>query len=260
MSGVSQGHDFKWGRPSLNKHLLVTIATFNEIENLPRLVEHLNQRLPAASILVVDDDSPDGTGAWASERSATDHRLSCLLRTSERGLGTATLAGLNWGLEREFDLIATMDADLSHPPASLAEMLTIIESDPSVDVVIGSRYIAGGGIKGWPVSRRIGSRLVNLFARFWLGLRTRDNSSALRIYRASALQRIGLEQVHSAGYAYLEELLVIFDRARARIVEHPFVFCNREKGSSKLDFWVGLTVFREIFWMRFRNDSRKNDR
>ena len=196
----------------MNNHLLVTIATFNEIENLPRLLEQLNQRLPAASILVVDDDSPDGTAAWAIERAATDHRLSCLLRTSERGLGKATMAGMKWGLEREFDLIATMDADLSHPPASLAEMLTIIESDPSVDVVIGSRYIAGGRVEGWPISRRVGSRLVNLFARCWLGLRTCDNSSALRIYRAATLQRIGLEQVHSAGYAYLEELLVIFER------------------------------------------------
>lgn len=256
---MSERPGFNAGAAGLKNHLLVAIATFNEIENLPRLVEQLNQQLPQVSILVVDDESPDGTAVWALDRSKSDDRLNCLLRTSERGLGKATIAGLKWGLERDYDLIATMDADFSHPPASLAEMLAIIESDPTLDVVVGSRYVPGGGIQGWPTSRRVGSRMVNIFARFWLGLPTRDNSSALRIYRTASLRRIGLDNVQSAGYAYLEELLDIFNRAGVNIVEHPFVFCNREKGSSKLDFWVGLTVFWEIFWMRFRSYPNKKE-
>ena len=237
----------------MNNRLLVTIATYNEIENLPSLVGQLNQELPNASILVVDDDSPDGTADWVEEKAKSDDRLTCLRRTTERGLGSATIAGLKWGLERDYELIATMDADFSHPPASLVEMLDKIQSDQSLDVVIGSRYVPGGAIRGWPISRRIGSRIVNLFARFWLRLRTRDNSSALRIYRATSLAQIGLQKIKSTGYAYLEELLVAFHRAGANLVEHPFVFCDREKGRSKLSFCFGLTVFREIFWMRFRN-------
>jgi dolichol-phosphate mannosyltransferase len=253
-----QGPKFHFGTKALKNHLLIIVATFNEMENLPGLVAQLNQQLPDASILVVDDDSPDGTGVWAQKRAKLNDRLDCLIRTTERGLGTATLAGMKWGLERGFDLIATMDADLSHPPESLAEMVVIMDSDPSVDIVVGSRYVPGGGIQGWPVMRRVGSHLVNLFVRLWLGLRIRDNSSAMRIYRAAALRDIGLEQVTSPGYAYLEELLLVFDRAGARIVEHAFVFCNREQGSSKLDFWVGLSVFREIFWMRFRRFPQTN--
>lgn len=236
----------------MNNQLLITIATFNEIENLPQLVDQLHRELPDASILVVDDDSPDGTGTWACDNSKSDDRLNCLVRRTDRGLGRATLAGLKWGLERDFEFIATMDADFSHPPASLAEMLEIIQLDPSVDVVVGSRYAPGGGVQGWPVSRRVGSRLVNSFSRLWLGLRTHDNSSALRIYRAASLKDAGVDSVRSAGYAYLEELLLVFDRAGARVIEHPFVFCNREKGSSKLSFWRGVSVFHEIFWMRFR--------
>lgn len=236
----------------MNERLLITIATYNEIENLPSLVTELRKRFAKDAILVVDDNSPDGTSDWVAENSKTDSNLFLIRRVNERGLGSATIAGFRWGLERDFDLIATMDADFSHPPEDLLAMCEQIRVTPSTDVVVGSRYVEGGGIIGWPLLRRIGSRIVNWFSRFWLGLRTRDNTGAFRVYRASVLTEIGLADVESDGYGYLEEIMMLMHQNNAKIVEHPFWFADRTRGKSKLGLGVGLAVLWEIFWMRFK--------
>jgi len=179
--------------------LLVVIATYNEIENLPQLVDQVHQHLPETDLI---------------------HRSGKL------GLGSATICGFRNALENAYDLIATMDADFSHAPASLAEMVRTIQLDENSDcgLVIGSRYVRGGGIVGWPLFRHLSSRAVNFAARLLLRVPTHDNSGAFRIYRNSTLEAVNIDQIQSDGYAYLEELIWRIHRANIRMVEVPITF------------------------------------
>lgn len=224
---------------------LVVIATYNEIENLPTLVDQLHQYLPKANLLVIDDNSPDGTGRWCDEQANVDSRLQVIHRSGKLGLGSATICGFQYGLQHPYELIATMDADFSHAPQSLGEMLQTIERAENADcgLVIGSRYVEGGGIVGWPLFRHLSSRAVNLAARMLLRVPTRDNSGAFRIYRRSALQSVNIDRIQADGYAYLEELIWRIHRAGIRIVEVPITFTDREKGASKTSVLIGVSVF-----------------
>jgi dolichol-phosphate mannosyltransferase len=216
---------------------LVAIATYNELDNLPQLVESIFEHVPDVHILVVDDNSPDGTGRWCDEYAATDRRLDCLHRSGKLGLGTATIAGLKHAIDRGYRYVITMDADLSHSPGYLGGMLRAMEPAGStlpVDVVIGSRYVPGGGIEGWPWQRRLMSRGINTFARWWLGLNVRDTSGAFRCYRAATLQEMNIDQVESRGYSVFEELLWRLARHGARMVELPITFVDRHRGQSKI--------------------------
>ncbi len=225
--------------------LLVVIATYNEIENLPQLVDQVHQHLPETDLLVIDDNSPDGTGNWCDERSQKDDRFHVIHRSGKLGLGSATICGFRNALENAYDLIATMDADFSHAPASLAEMVRTIQLDENSDcgLVIGSRYVRGGGIVGWPLFRHLSSRAVNFAARLLLRVPTHDNSGAFRIYRNSTLEAVNIDQIQSDGYAYLEELIWRIHRANIRMVEVPITFTDREKGASKTSLLIGLSVF-----------------
>jgi len=231
--------------------LLVVVATYNEIDSLPRLVMQINQRLPQADILVIDDASPDGTGNWCEEVADKYPQLSAVHREGKLGLGSAALAGFEWASERDYPLIATMDADLSHAPESLVQMYEKMLSPEfeQVGVMIGSRYISGGGTEGWPLSRRFASKIVNRFARFWLRLKTKDNSGAFRIYRQQALDTLNASGVKSSDYAYLEEILWLLNKQGVRMAEHPIVFRNRELGRSKTSPVLGIKVFWQIFRM-----------
>lgn len=241
--------DTKPSSPELK--LLVVVATYNEIDSLPRLVLQIDQRLPAADILVIDDASPDGTGNWCEEVSDKYPQLSVLHRAGKLGLGSAAIEGFQWAAERDYALVATMDADLSHAPESLSQMHEKMQSADfqQVGVMIGSRYIQGGGTEGWPLSRRVASKAVNAFARFWLRLKTKDNSGAFRIYRREALASLDLSGVKSTDYAYLEELLWLLNKNGVSMAEHPIVFRNRELGRSKTSAILGLKVFWQIFRM-----------
>lgn len=210
--------------------LLVAVATYNEAESLPGLVDAILTTLPTADILVVDDDSPDGTGRWCDERAAHEPRLVCLHRTAERGLGSATIAAFHYAIKQGYDFVLTMDADFSHPPEFLASLVAAAES---ADVAIGSRYVEGGAIEGWPRSRRWISRVVNAASRHLAGLTPHDCSGAFRCYRVDALRRIDLSDVQSSGFAYLEEILWFLQRAGARMVEVPITFRERQAGKSK---------------------------
>ncbi len=210
---------------------LVALATYNEIGNLPDLVEAIRDALPDADVLVVDDNSPDGTGQWCNERAKVDSRLKCLHRPGKQGLGSATLAAMRFAAENGYEVLVTMDADWSHAPQYLPAML---EAIAGADVVIGSRYCSGGAIEGWPVGRRVMSRGVNWLSQLLLRLPAHDMSGAFRVYRMDALQRIGLENIRSSGYSYLEEILWHLDRVDARFVELPITFRERRTGQSKI--------------------------
>jgi dolichol-phosphate mannosyltransferase len=215
------------------------IATYNELESLPKLVDDLVFRLPDAAILVIDDNSPDGTGDWCNRQAAMRARFSVIHRPGKMGLGTATTTGLQSAVDRGFEFVATLDADLSHSPASLAnlyqEICSSTDASKPLDVVIGSRYVANGSIVGWPWYRHLSSRVVNAFARCVLRLPVRDSSSAMRIYRVTTLARIDFHQLQNSGYAYLQEILMLLKRQQAIFSEIPIHFVNRQQGRSKVD-------------------------
>lgn len=243
------GHSPAPGAPAART--LVAVATYNEIETLPTLVAEVFRWLPQTDLLVVDDNSPDGTGRWCDEQSAHQKRLKCLHRPAKLGLGTATLAALHYALEHDYEFVITMDADLSHPPRYLPELLAAMDppGQAPVDVVIGSRYVRGGRIEGWPVHRHLMSRAVNTYARWLLQLKPRDCSGAFRCYRTSVLRRIDLTAIRSKGYSFEEEILWRLQRAGARIGEIPITFVDRKQGRSKIDLGEGLAALRILFWL-----------
>ena len=215
--------------------VLVVIATYNEIENLPQLVETLRRSVPSADLLVIDDGSPDGTGRWCDERLALEPKLSVIHRAAKSGLGSATILGMRQAIDRGYDLVATMDADFSHPPERLPDLLAPLIADRSIDLAIGSRYVAGGRIEGWSWRRRWMSRWVNRFARLAMRMPVRDCSGAFRVYRVARLQQLPPEAVVARGYAYLEEILFRLVRQGARIVEVAYTFQDRRAGTTKID-------------------------
>jgi dolichol-phosphate mannosyltransferase len=229
--------------PSPSGRVLVTVATYNEAENLPRLLPAILAAMPDGEVLVVDDESPDGTGAWCDDQARREPRLECLRRKGRRGLGSATIEGLRYAIERNYDLVLTMDADFSHPPEFLP---ALVAAAASADVVIGSRYVAGGAIEGWSMARRIVSRLVNGASHYLAGLTPRDCSGAFRCYRVQTLQRIDLAAIQSDGFAYLEEILWHLARAGARIVEVPITFRERQAGRSKTSVAEGVGKLKTI--------------
>lgn len=235
---------------SKSSRLLVAIATYNEIENLPRLVDEIRQYVPEAEILVIDDNSPDGTGRWCDVRRQVDARFHVLHRTGKLGLGTATVAGLKYAMDQGFDIVTTMDADFSHHPRYLPSMLAAIhDSEAPADVVIGSRYVSGGGVEGWPLRRRVMSRCLNLYARALLRLGVRDCSGAYRCFRVEILQRVAWDQLRSRGYSFLEEVLWLLQRAGARIREVPIIFVDRTHGHSKIstrEAWNALWIILRL--------------
>jgi dolichol-phosphate mannosyltransferase len=224
--------------------VLVALATYNEIQTLPSLVDEIERVLPDADVLVVDDNSPDGTGVWCDERAKTDPRVKCLHRPGKLGLGSATVAGIRWALSHEYDVVVTMDADWSHDPQYLP---ALVEATERADVTIGSRYCAGGGIEGWPLYRRIVSRAMNWLSRRMLRLPVADSSGAFRAYRADVLRADVLEQVQSAGYSYLEEILWQLQRTGATFEEVPISFRERRAGRSKISLSEAAAKMR-LLW------------
>lgn len=222
--------------------LLVTIATYNEIENLPDLVEQIFTQVPHADILVIDDNSPDGTGKWCDEYSGQDRRLSCLHRAGKLGLGTATVAGMKHAIEHGYDLLINMDADFSHHPRYLPAMLA---ASQNADVVIGSRYVPGGGVKDWPLKRRLMSKAVNFYARWMLGLTPKDCSGAFRCLKVSRLEKVDLSNIRSRGYSFQEEILWLLKKAGASFTEVPILFEDRLRGVTKInskEAWAALGI------------------
>jgi dolichol-phosphate mannosyltransferase len=212
---------------------LVALATYNEIENLPSLVTAIHSELPEASVMVVDDNSPDGTGTWCAEFAQQNAWFAHLPRVAKLGLGSAIAAALQSGVENRFDHVITLDADWSHPPQRLPALLAAAES---ADVVVGSRYCAGGKIEGWPLRRKIASRLMNGLTRTLIGLPLADCSGNYRLYRTELLQQLQWNDLQARGYAYLEEILWHLQHLGARFAEVPITFTDRAAGQSKISF------------------------
>ena len=213
--------------------VLTVIPTYNEKENLPIVVERLRAAVPDCDILVVDDNSPDGTGQLADSMAAEDSHINVLHRTVKDGLGGAYLAGFDWGLEAGYDVLVEMDADCSHQPEQLPLLLQAIEG--GADLAIGSRYVPGGKTKNWPLHRQILSRGANLYTRLILGTKVKDITAGYRAYRREALQKLNLEGIDSKGYVFQVDLAWRSEQAGLKIVEVPITFVEREIGSSKMN-------------------------
>lgn len=211
--------------------LLVTLCTYNERENLAALFPEIWRYAPAADILVIDDNSPDGTGAIADEWAARDGRVQVLHRPCKMGLGTATLAGFRFAVEKNYTLVLNLDADFSHHPRHIPAIVALMDR---ADVGIGSRYVAGGGVVGWGLVRHFMSRAINFYARTLLRLSTRDNSGSFRCYRIAKLRELDFDRFVSRGYSIQEEILYRCRRIGCRFDETPIVFEDRRKGRSKI--------------------------
>ena len=210
--------------------LLVALATYNERDNLAPLVAGILRVLPTADILITDDASPDGTGAVADALVAGDDRVRVIHRPGKLGLGTAYLGAIRHAMEHGYELLVTMDADSSHSPHHLPALIAGMDRH---DVMIGSRYVRGGGVVNWPLSRRLMSRMTNFFVRVQLRLPARDTSSGYRCYRVELLRRADLDAFLSRGYSFLQEVLQRCVKAGARVGETPIVFVDRAAGQSK---------------------------
>ena len=214
--------------------VLVAVCTFNEVANLPELTRRVFDAVPDCHLLIIDDESPDGTAAWVEAKMQTEPRLRLLRRSGPRGLGGAIRAAFQYAVNHSYLYLLNLDGDLSHDPAMLPVMLQIAKSRSDIDVVVGSRYLPDGNVQGWPLHRRVMSRLVNQFATTVLRLPVSDCSGSFRCYRVSALAAIDPSTIRSNSFAVLEEVLVKLRLINAKMVEVPIRFSDRQLGTSKL--------------------------
>jgi len=225
---------------------LIIIPTYNELNNLQLIVPQVLEQDPRIEVLVVDDNSPDGTGRVADEMAARDPRIHVLHRPGKQGLGTAYLAGFRWGLERDYELIFEMDADFSHDPKHLPQFLAAVEN---ADLVLGSRYLGGRvTVVNWPMPRLLLSYFANIYARVVTGVRLGDATGGFKCFRRRVLEGIDLGAVRSNGYAFQIEMSTRAARRGFRIVEIPIVFVDRTDGVSKMS----QSIVREAIWMVWR--------
>ncbi|TXN31849.1 polyprenol monophosphomannose synthase [Lacisediminihabitans profunda] len=226
---------------------LVILPTYNEIESLASVIGRIRQSLPLADVLVVDDSSPDGTGELAETLAAGDPGLSVLHRAAKDGLGRAYLAGFRRALERDYLYVVEIDADGSHDPAELPAMLELARH--GADLVIGSRWVAGGSVRNWPWLRQAISRLGNAYARAVLRSDIRDITAGFRVFRADALRCLDLSAVSSQGYCFQVELAWRLERSGGVVVEHPITFVERAAGRSKMHLGIVVeALLRVTVW------------
>jgi dolichol-phosphate mannosyltransferase len=230
--------------------LLVTLCTYNERENIEQLVPQIHRFAPTADVLVIDDNSPDGTGDLAETMAAEDSRIHVLHRAGKEGLGSATLVGFRYGIDHGYEHLINMDADFSHHPRHIPELWDCMNR---VDVGIGSRYVPEGGVVGWGMKRRFMSRGINLYARLLLRLRTLDNSGSFRCYRISKLAELDLDRFRAKGYAFQEEILYRCRRIGCTFEERPILFEDRRYGTSKINAWIACVALWDIFRLGIDN-------
>jgi len=226
--------------------ILVIIPTYNEAENIDRIISRTRAAVPAAHILIADDNSPDGTGRRAEELAADDDHLQVMHRLGKEGLGAAYLAGFEWGLNAGYDILVEMDADGSHQPEQLPSLLDAVQD---ADLVLGSRWVKGGKVVNWPKSREILSRGGNLWTRMALGIAIRDATGGYRVFRRQTLLGLGLDNVASAGYCFQVDLAWRAVKAGYRVVEVPITFVEREYGDSKMSQRIVIeALLRTTVW------------
>jgi dolichol-phosphate mannosyltransferase len=223
--------------------VVMVVPTYDEALNLPVLVERLRSAEPDVDLLVVDDNSPDGTGAIADTIAAADPQVSVLHRMSKEGLGAAYLHGFQVALDRGYDVIGEMDADGSHQPEELHRLLAALRD---ADLVIGSRWVLGGSIVNWPLHRQLLSRGGNAYIRTLLGIGVRDATAGFRLFRRTTLEQLPLEEIASLGYVFQADLAFRAVRSGLRVVEVPIEFVEREHGDSKMSRRIASESFRRI--------------
>src|SRR3954451_13751770 len=225
--------------------ILISLATYNERDNVRPLVDAIREYAPEADILIIDDNSPDGTGQVADAVRAERDGIVVVHREGKLGLGTAMIVGMRYAIEHGYDYYLNLDADFSHPPRFIPALLSGMDR---YDVMIGSRYVPGGGVSGgFNLQRRTMSFGVNTYARLLLGLKSRDNSGSFRCYRVSKLAEIPLDRVRSRGYSFFEEILFWCRQVGCRIGETPILFEDRRSGTSKINKTEILRALVVIF-------------
>jgi dolichol-phosphate mannosyltransferase len=238
------------------KNTLIIVPTYNEIENIESLIEMIFENDLPIDVLVVDDQSPDGTADRVIQIMKTfPKRLFLESRADKKGLGTAYIHGFKWALRRDYEYIFEMDADLSHNPKELIPMLSLLQHD--TDLIIGSRYIKGVNVVNWPLSRVLLSYFASVYVRLITGMPIKDSTAGFVGYRRNVLESIDLDQVKFVGYAFQIELKYKSWLKKFKLVEHPIIFSNRTKGKSKMNgsiFWEALfgVLFLRIYKRRFR--------
>lgn len=221
--------------------ILVIIPTYNEVDNIRRVVTRVRETVPEAHVLVADDNSPDGTGKVADELAAADERVRVLHRKGKEGLGAAYLAGFRWGIDNGYDVLVEMDADGSHQPEELPRLLTALKG---ADLVLGSRWVPGGRVVNWPRHREILSRGGSTYSRLLLGVPIRDVTGGYRAFRKETLLGLGMDDVASQGYCFQVDLAHRAVRAGFHVVEVPITFVERERGDSKMS----RDIVAEALW------------
>lgn len=245
--------DTEW---ALNKRLLVLVCTYNEKANLSELFQRIDQSIPNVPILVVDDNSPDGTSEWVGEHAKTRANTYLIKRSGKLGLGTAIREGMQYAIENGFEWILNLDADLSHDPSAMVKLLA--KSDEN-DLVIGSRYVEGGGLEGCSWKRILVSRCANAYAKFVVGWSVNDCSSAYRLYRVSLLAKLNWEQIQGKGYGFLEEVLWHLLQKTKRWTEVGIVYTERKKGDSKISIKEALSTIASLHRVASLKRSRASN-
>lgn len=220
---------------------LVIIPTYNELNNIQRLLPEILNTYPDINILVVDDNSPDGTGKYVEEFSYKDSRIKLIKRESKLGLGTAYVAGFKFALKNNYDAIIQMDADYSHDPKEIKNFLELIKI---YDLVIGSRYIYGVRVINWPIRRLLLSYFANLYTRIITGLPVKDGTGGYKCIRREVLQSLDLDKIHSNGYSFQIEINFLAWKKKFKLTEMPITFVDRVKGSSKMSKKI---VYEAVF-------------
>jgi dolichol-phosphate mannosyltransferase len=234
--------------PVWSGQALVIVPTYNERENISRLVADLRSLPGDVRVLVVDDNSPDGTGTLAEQMAAADSGVHVIRRQGKLGLGTAYRVGFRFGLEHGYEYVCTMDADFSHDPHSLPALLQAAVD--GADLVVGSRYVAGGKLVGWPRLRKLISYVANRLAHVFLGVATHDCTAGFRCYRRRLLETIDLDSIFSTGYSFLIEMTFLCQKGGFRIAEVPITFVNRTEGASKISKLEIVKAFYTLIRLR----------
>ena len=231
------------------ERLLVIVPTYNEATNLPQIVPAILKQDPRLEVLVVDDNSPDGTGDIADRMAQTKTRVHVLHRQAKEGLGRAYLAGFRWGLDQGYQAMFEMDADFSHDPAFLPRFLVAIED---ADVVLGSRYATGVNVINWPISRLLLSLGANLYARWVTGLPLSDSTGGFKCFRREVLEAIDFSKVRSNGYAFQIEMSFRAWKRGFRLKEIPIIFHDRVEGQSKMSKRIVREAIWMVWWLRLQ--------
>lgn len=232
------------------ERLLVVLPTYNESSNLPQILPAILSQDPRIEVLVVDDNSPDGTGAIADALASSLGRVHVLHRAAKEGLGRAYLAGFRWGLDRGYDRLFEMDADFSHDPKYLGDLIRAV--DGGTDLAIGSRYKRGVNVINWPMSRLLLSSGANLYARIITGMPLTDSTGGFKCFRRRVLEAIPLDQVRSNGYSFQIEMSFRAWRKGFRLEEVPIVFTDRVEGHSKMNRRIVREAIWMVWWLRLQ--------